>query len=69
MKSAHKIKEWKERSKEALSSEVLGLREKLRSLHFLLSSGKLKNVREIQEIRKDIARISTILNEKLKMKK
>jgi large subunit ribosomal protein L29 len=64
MKSAHKIKEWKERSKEALSHEVLALREKLRSLHFLLSSGKLKNVREIQEIRKDIARIMTVMKHK-----
>jgi len=39
-------------------------REKLRSLRFDLASGKVKNVREIRNIKKDIARILTILKEK-----
>jgi len=36
-------------------------REKLRELRFNLESGKVKNVREIRKIKKDIARILTTL--------
>lgn len=36
-------------------------REKLRQLRFDLSAGKVKNVREIRQIKKDIARILTSL--------
>jgi len=39
-------------------------REKLRQLRFDLSSGKVKNVREIREVKKDIARILGLLKEK-----
>jgi len=39
-------------------------REKLRQLKFDLSAGKVKNVREIRKIKKDIARILTSLNNK-----
>jgi large subunit ribosomal protein L29 len=38
--------------------------EKLRRLRFNLASGKVKNIREIRSLKKDIARISTILKEK-----
>jgi len=38
-------------------------REKLRQLKFDLVSGKIKNVRQIREIKKDIARILTILKQ------
>ena len=37
-------------------------REKLRKLKFDLVAGKVKNVREIREIKKIIARILTIIN-------
>jgi len=36
----------------------------LRDLRFALSGGKVKNVREIREVKRDIARISTIIKEK-----
>ena len=39
-------------------------REKLRELRFNLKSGKVKNVREIRKIKKDIARILTTLCQK-----
>ena len=35
--------------------------EKLRQLRFDLAGGKLKNVREIRKLRKEIARILTIM--------
>jgi ribosomal protein L29 len=64
MQTKSKIKEWRERSKEALEKEIFELKEKLRALRFLLSSGKLKNVRELREAKKDIARILTIIKSK-----
>ena len=36
-------------------------RERLRQLQFDLAAGKVKNVREIRKIKRDIARILTIL--------
>jgi len=36
-------------------------REKLRQLRFDLSAGKVKNVREIRRIKKEIARILTLM--------
>jgi len=38
--------------------------KKLRELRFNLASGKVKNVRTIRVLKKDIARILTILGEK-----
>lgn len=42
-------------------------RERLRVLQFDLVAGKVKNVREIRQIKKDIARILTLLKEKEKI--
>jgi large subunit ribosomal protein L29 len=41
-------------------------REKLKNLKLDLIQGKLKNVREIRETKRDIARILTILRSKFK---
>ena len=65
MKLTAKINEWNQVSEEVLKSNLNELREKLRSLRFLSASGKLKNVCEIKELKKDIARISTILKQKI----
>jgi len=64
MKSTVRKNEWKQVSEETLKSNLMELREKLRSLRFLSVSGKLKNVCEIKELRKDIARLLTILKQK-----
>lgn len=66
MKSIAKKNEWRQLAKETLELNFKTLKEKLRSLRFLSTSGKLKNVCEIKGLRKDIARISTILKEKQK---
>jgi large subunit ribosomal protein L29 len=60
-----KISELKERPKEELQKILQENQEKLRQLRFDLSSGKVKNVREIRKIKKDIARILTLLKEQL----
>ena len=59
-----KIGELRQKSKEELQRFLQEKREKLRILRFDLASGKVKNVREIREIKKDIARIITLLKEK-----
>jgi len=61
-----KTKELRQKSEKELQKLLQGLRERLRKLRFDLVSGKVKNVREIRQTRKDIARILTILNERKK---
>lgn len=56
-----KILELKEKSKEELQTFLMENRERLRQLRFDLVSGKVKNVKEIRETKKDIARIITLL--------
>jgi large subunit ribosomal protein L29 len=55
------IKELIQLPKEELKKKVEDSREKLRQMRFDLSAGKVKNVREIRQIKKEIARIMTIL--------
>ena len=57
-----KMPELKQKPKEELLKILLENRERLRVLRFNLLSGKVKNVKEIRGIKKDIARILTILN-------
>lgn len=59
-----KIKEIQQRSEKDLHKDLIEVREKLRVLKFDLSAGKVKNVREIRSIKKDIAKILTVLNTK-----
>ena len=54
----------KSRSHEELQKELKDYNEKLRNLKFDLAAGKVKNVREIRAIKKIIACIITIVNEK-----
>lgn len=63
------IKELKDKAQESLEKLLQEKREKLRQLRFELSQDKLKNVSEIKNIKKDIARILTIINLKLKSQK
>jgi large subunit ribosomal protein L29 len=58
------INEFKQKSKQELQKLLLDSREKLRQLRFNLASGKVKNVREIRKLKKDIARMLTIINKK-----
>lgn len=59
-----KISEIKQKPKKELERLLREDQEKLRQLRFDLSAGKVKNVREIRKIKKDIARILTILCQK-----
>lgn len=55
------ISEFRAKSPVELQKMLAEYREKLRQLRFDLAAGKVKNIREIREIKKDIARILTIL--------
>jgi large subunit ribosomal protein L29 len=55
-----KIAELRKKTKAELKRLLSENREKLRALRFNLASGKLKNVREIRYLKKDIARILTL---------
>ena len=58
-----KTLELRKKDKKELEKTVLELRKKLSDLRFKFSSGKLKNVKEIKNSRREIATILTILRE------
>lgn len=58
-----KIRELKQKSKEEMKQLLMGDREKLRQLRFDLAAGKVKNVREIRKIKKEIAQLLTLCNQ------
>lgn len=58
------FKELLQKPEEELKKMLQDSRERLRQLKFDLSSGKVKNIREIRQIKKDIARILTLFSQK-----
>ena len=58
-----KIRELRRKSKKELQETLIGLRDKLRELRFNLAGGKVKNIKEIRQTKRDIARILTLLKE------
>ncbi len=59
-----KIQEIKKKSKSELQDLLFKKREELRKFNFSIRSGKIKNIKSISEIKKDIARILTVLKNK-----
>ncbi len=59
-----KIAELRKKSKEELQKILIDNRERLRQLRFDLSAGKVKNVKEVRTVKKEIAQILTLLKEK-----
>ncbi len=59
-----KASELRQKPRTELKETLERNREKLRRFRFDLASGKIKNVREIRMVKKDIARILTIINHK-----
>jgi large subunit ribosomal protein L29 len=58
------IKEIKEKNDAELRAMLASAKDKLRDLRFRLSGAQIKNVRELSSVRKDIARILTVLKER-----
>jgi len=59
-----KVKDILGKKDEALKKEVGDLKKKLQELRFKLSVREEKNVKSINNVKKDIARIQTILRER-----
>ena len=58
-----KASELRKKDKKELERTILESRKKLSDLRFKFSSGKLKSVKEINNSKKEIARILTIIKE------
>ncbi|MFV0255443.1 MAG: 50S ribosomal protein L29 [Erysipelotrichaceae bacterium] len=59
-----KASELRELSNQELDQEVVTLKEELFNLRFEQATGQLSNSARIKTVRKDIARIKTILTER-----
>jgi len=57
-----KPKDLKQKSNQELVSLLSENREKLRQFRFDLSAGKVKDIRSIRGLKKDIARILTLIS-------
>lgn len=58
-----KTKELREKNSEELKKQLVEKREAVRKLRFEISAKQTKNVREIRNNKKDIAKILTVLKE------
>ena len=59
-----RIKELRNKDEKSLKKMEAVLREKMRALRFDLQAGKVKNVKEVKQVRRTIAQILTIIKEK-----
>jgi len=58
-----KAKEIREMSSDELQSKLTGLKEELFNLRFQVATGQLDNPMRIRDVRKNIARILTVIRE------
>jgi ribosomal protein L29 len=58
------FQQYKTKPETELKKDLADLREKLRKFKFDLAQGKVKDIKEIKETKKNIARILGLLNEK-----
>ncbi len=61
-----KIKELREKTEAELNNLLKDKKEALRKFRFEMSHSKVKNTKEAREIKKDIARIFTLLKKEKK---
>ncbi len=59
-----KISEIREMTSEQLEAKLKELKEELFNLRFQLAINQLENTNRIGEVKKDIARVMTVLNDK-----
>lgn len=58
-----RAKELRERSVDELNKTLGDLQEQLFKLRFQKSTGQIENPNKIRQVRKDIARVQTVINE------
>ncbi len=69
MKAKEYLKKLHTMSLQELDRELQESKKKLQQLNFDLAAGKLKNVREIRKVKRNIAKILTIRIEKSRLTK
>jgi len=55
--------ELRKKDKKELEKSVIDLQKRLNDIRFRLSANQLKNIKEVSNIKKDIARILTVLRQ------
>jgi large subunit ribosomal protein L29 len=58
-----KTEDLRAKSKDQLKSQLLTLKKEAFNLRFQKASGQLENTARVRQVRRDIARIQTLLNE------
>ena len=61
-----KTADLRHKSEDELKGELIGLRKEAFNLRFQRATGQLENTARVGQVRRDIARIKTILTEKRK---
>jgi large subunit ribosomal protein L29 len=59
-----KVEDVRAKSDDELKDELLGLRKEAFNLRFRRASGQLENTAQVRQVRRDIARIKTVLIER-----
>lgn len=60
------VKKFDKKTVTDLRKDLDAARDELRALKFDLASGKVKNITKVNDVKKNIARILTFMNAKLK---
>jgi len=61
-----KAKELRNLSSEELDKKLAELKEELFNLRFQLATGQLENPMRVRAVRKDIARVKTVMTERIR---
>ncbi len=67
MKTSNYVKELREENVESLQEQLVAAKKELFNLRFQNATNQLDNTGRIKEVRKNIARIQTIITEKSKL--
>ena len=59
-----KVEDLRQKSDDELNQEVLDLNKEAFNLRFQRASGQLENTARVRQVRRDIARIKTVLHER-----
>jgi large subunit ribosomal protein L29 len=59
-----KVEDLRQKSDDELNQEVLDLRKEAFNLRFQRASGQLENTARVRQVRRDIARLKTVLHER-----
>ena len=60
-----KIEEIKQKTSEELMENMREMQQKLREIRFGLAAGRVKDVKEGMQVRRTIARVKTVLRERV----